>query len=296
MGREIALFLGRVRTHQAKLFFHPLFSFFVTGIFLGSAAAAASQEKKSLHEKRLARDSQGGAYVWDIPLERSEAAPEKLILPTPPETGSSIHHLIFNPALTKEFALRYEERFGRTTAEQTYNVFSSPFATVKNAQGLDVTAVQTSDSQRQFGEYMVRRLAEWHADNALRTSKSLRGVAEIKDRYSKADVQVAPGYKLQANYSIGNNAFDVVFDNPWVLMRARVELILNETFVTVGRSVGLYWRAETHWALNDGIVKLVTSRPLSPGLSMSFMGSTSVKPVGYSRRENLGLAGLSYNF
>ncbi|MBX9769087.1 MAG: hypothetical protein K2X47_17560 [Bdellovibrionales bacterium] len=267
-------------------------------VFAWSSLAPAivvPEDAHHLHKERLVSDSKAGAYTWDVPEEQVAPPPEKLILPSPPAGTSSIHHLIFNPILTKEFSLRYEERFGRTTAEQTYNVFSNPFVTVRTTQGFELTAVQASDSQRQFGEYMMRRLAEWHADNAMRNSKSLRAVAEIKDRYSKADVQVAPGYKIQANYSIGNNAVDVLFDNPWVLLRARVEMLMNETFITVGRSIGM-WRAETHWSYNDGVVKLVTSRPLKPGLSMSLMGSTPLKSQGYSVRENLGLAGLSYSF
>ena len=272
----------------------------VFGVFCCSAgplfASAWIEESHRLHRDRLVKDSRAGAFTWDILTEKASKPPQKLVLPQPPEGTSSIHHLIFNPILTKEFQLRYEERFGRTTAEQTYNVFANPFVSVRTSNGYELTAVQANDSQRQFGEYMVRRLAEWHADNAMRNSKSLRAVAEIKDRYSRADVQVAPGYKIQGNYSIGNNAFDLFFENPWALLRARVELMMNETFITLGRSIGKKWTAETHWAYRDGVIKLVTSRPLSPGLSMSLMGSTSVKSEGYSRRENLGLAGLSYSF
>lgn len=260
-----------------------------------ASAMAVPEDAHQLHRERLVRDSKAGAFTWDVAAEKLAPAPEKLILPSAPEGRSSIHHLIFNPVLTKEFTLRYEERFGRTTAEQTYNVFSNPYMAIRTSQGFELTAVQASDSQRQYGEYMMRRLAEWHADNAMRNSKSLRAVAEIKDRYSRADVQVAPGYKIQANYSIGNNAVDVVFDNPWVLLRARIEMLMSETFITMGRTFGV-WRAETHWSYNDGVVKLVTSRPLRPGLSMSFMGSTPLKSQGYSVRENLGLAGLSYSF
>ena len=121
-------------------------------------------------------------YVADIRTEREQVS-ENLVWVQQPAQDQDLRDRIFNQTLSREFRERYEQRFGQTEIER---VFLAPNRTsyYNDAYGVKGTPQEISDERRRFGEFMMRRLAEWHVENYAKTDPSARAVWEAKERIS----------------------------------------------------------------------------------------------------------------
>jgi hypothetical protein len=154
-------------------------------------------------------------YIDDVADDNIEDFKEFEFPPFPIRKQSSLEQVIFDKKLSEEFKRRYEEKFGFSAAERDVFATSASEFSI-DGDGRIVDADQTTVESQRFAEFMLRRLAEYHADNYARNEPSLRKAYEIKERVSNVDVQVADGYKFEAKYSISGEILRVSFENPYV--------------------------------------------------------------------------------
>lgn len=253
---------------------------------------------------KAARDYESHSGYLESTVEEREAVFSDLeVVPQPMSDGPSLRERIFNEKLSKEFNDEYYEKFGRTEAERVY-YSPNRFTYYNDAFGLRGSPQEVSDERKRFGEYMVRRLAEFHIDDYMKNDPSARTLYEIKERVSNVKVEVNQ-FKFDMQYGLAGNTFDMVVGNPWLsVAKLRLQMDpasfgpgqVDEMIITLGRPITQRIKVESYWAMTDGIVSLVGTRKLSETLSTTLTASTFTKETGTSTRESLYLSGVSYVF
>lgn len=239
-------------------------------------------------------------YISDIKAEREDDSRDLVWVPKP-EEGPELRDRIFNEKLSREFRERYEEKFGRTEIER---VFQSPnrLSYYNDVYGMKGTPQEISDERRKFGEFMVRRLAEWHVENYAKNDPKVRPVWEAKEKISKIQVEVAT-FKVDAQYSIAGNTFDVKLKNPWAESKVTLQMNpdgfgpgpINETLITVLKPVTKTYTVEGRWRVTDGVVSLIQYHPVGSWAG-TLTTSAAIQDGGKSPRETIWLAGLGRGF
>ncbi len=237
-------------------------------------------------------------YTFDVYSEKGQAMEEMVIVPNPEKKDGPVKDVIFDTKLTKELRDRYEERFGFSTIDQIHNL-PAPITFYSYELGRSRSFQEEVDEERKFGDYVVRRVVEYHADNYFKNSPSMKPVYELKERVSKVDVKVGKSFKLSAKYSLSGNYLEVKGENPWVDSKIVLEFGedgLKDEIIVLGKRVASKTYVETLYKNIDGIWRITASQGIAPNLGASLTGSTYTNGTGESDRERLILAGLSWSY
>jgi hypothetical protein len=234
-------------------------------------------------------------YLNNVSQERSEKFQEIFLSASPPKPqGPPLKDIIFNAQLSREFRTRYEEKFGRTEAEKVYS-HPNPNTQMDAESGFVRNVKEDYQAQREFSEYMIKRLAEWHFDNYLKNEPSVKPVYDFKEKYSKLEVTVRKGYKVNAQYSLSGNYIDILISNPYDIdtkvvlemdPRAIGPTRVEETKAYVGYQSTPKIYLESAWKTQDGVVSASAKKALHANMEGSLIVQTPVKAVGRSLREN----------
>ncbi len=240
-------------------------------------------------------------YTDDVRSEREQVIRD-LVWVGRPGDGAILRDRIFNQALSKEFRERYEQRFGQTEVERAV-LAPNRLSYYNDVYGMKGTPQELLDERRKFGEFMVRRLAEWHVENYAKNDPKVRPVWEAKEKISNLKVEVA-SFRLDAQYSIAGNTLDIKMVNPWV--QSKITLIMNpdqfgpgevdETLLSIVKPISQKYTVEGRWRVTDGIVSLIQYRSLGRHWNGSLTTSAAVKDGGTAPRETLWLAGVGRGF
>lgn len=238
-------------------------------------------------------------YVADVREEKNKRDIELVMLEKPKDPPKSLGSQIVNEKLTREFQIQYENRFGQTQAEQVIN---SPgqFDEYTYFNERNVTLQQYQVYQRQFAEYMSRRLTEYHVDNWAKNDPEVRTIYAYKDKVSNLNMQVSKGYRIKWKYNFAGPNMDVKVENPYdVEARVRVEMngiasAPEEVIYNLGYQVTpRVWTGFMHKSV-DGIYQLVCSRRMTKTFSTSITGSTDTRREGPTVQQDLVLLGFSW--
>lgn len=267
---------------------------------VGLALPAEAKRTYQKHDGYLAEEA--------LVAERgSEETDLQLIASLPVEP--SFQERIFNEKLSKEFRDRYEQRFGRTDAERIYN--SPNRTTYYNDMYYTGTPQELTDERRRFGDYMIKRLAEYHVEDYMKNDPKGRAIYAIKERVSNVGVQVQK-FRFDARYEIAGNTFDLIVKNPY-LDNARVRLQMsqagfgpgpiNETIVTLAKTITPTISVETYWVQPITRLSFVARKALTPTMSTTFSALSGRRDLGYQPglldtwiTEDVYLMGLSLIF
>lgn len=239
-------------------------------------------------------------YLFNIDDEKNMRVIEMVMLEKPKDDKKPLIKVIFNDKLSKEFQDQYRYRFGQTQAEQIVNTSGRDGEyTVYNSQ--NITFQQYQKYQKQFGEYMARRLVEYHFDNWAKNDPAVRPVYQMKDRISNLDVQVRKGYKLKLKYNFAGPSFQTTVENPYDI-DFNVVLLMNgiiskpkDTVYTVGYQVTPRIRTEALFKQTEQISQLVVSRQMTPRISASITGSSGQLPGYPDIHQDLILLGMGWS-
>jgi hypothetical protein len=242
-------------------------------------------------------------YTTDPLKERSSDSRDLELLPPLPSNGPPLSDRIFTDKLSREFRERYEQKFGRTEIERIY--LSPNRSTYYNdVYGLHGSPQEISNERRQFAEYMLKRLAEFHVDNYAKNDPNVRPVWEAKEKISNIKLEVQH-FRFDLQYSISGNTFDMEVKNPY-LNQTKLHIDMDpsaigpaniqETILIFGKDLTKTISLEWDYYVVDGISKTVARKAINSRLALSATLSTFVLPSGKSTRESIYLAGLTYAF
>lgn len=237
-------------------------------------------------------------YVFDVEKEKTQHD-EELVLVEEPKPLKPLKEKLFDEKVTKDIEQQYEQRFGFTPMEQTMNAPQKDDAYIYNGDPT-VTQAQYISYQRSFGEYVARKVMENQADHFFKDSPSMKGVYKFKDAFSNASVQSSSGYKLNYHYNLSGNTSELTIENPYHV-ETRVTLQLGnfqyrhmEETVNLGYNINELYRLDSYYKFYDGMLQLVATRKIAPGLRASLTGSQTVRDEGPSIRQSLMMVGVSW--
>lgn len=262
----------------------------VCGFGIGRTAAA---------DRTLEMFGRHHGYLFDVRAERDRRDVELVLLDQPKEP-KPFADVIFNEQLSREFRNQYEYRFGRTKAEQVLNAPSRDDQYTYST-GQNVTLREYQKYQRQYAEYMGRRLMEFHVDNWAKNDRDFRPVYEMKDRIGRLDVTVRKGYDVKWKYNFSGPNMDLRIENPYdVDFRLRVEMSgivsrPSEYIYSLGYPLSPRVTMSGIYRQVDGIYQVVWSRRMTRTISATVTGSIDSLPAGPSVQQNLFLVGLSWS-
>ena len=239
-------------------------------------------------------------YTTDIEYERNSRTHEMVMLPRPPAGDPPLVDVIFNEKLSREFQQQYAYKFGVTQAEQVINSPGRNDQYTYNT-GKNATLRQYRRDQQKFGEYMARRLLEFHVDNYAKRDRSFRQVYEIKDKVSNVEVKTKSGYSVKWRYNISGPTMDFTIKNPYDI-DARVRLEMSGLFSKPNEVIyQLSYPVTPRVTLSelikqmDGTFQTVLARSLTPHVSVSLSVTFDTNPEGASIQQNIYLVGLGYS-
>lgn len=241
-------------------------------------------------------------YLQDVSGERELQITEMEMVERPPgKEAVSINSLIFVPELEKEFQGKYEKQFGNTVSEQSLNVSRSSYLQ-QNFSGISESPERQNAKERAYGEYVVRRLVEYHADRYAKASPSIRPVYEAKERLSNIKIEVKRGYRLKVHYSLSGNYLDLDFENPLNIESKCIFQMdekslgpgaIDETTLKIRYALTHSVAVGSYYGFHAGQFSLAGYKALENGISTSITGSTHIDD---SNKENRLILGLSWNY
>lgn len=238
-------------------------------------------------------------YTADVKEERDRREIEMVLLDTPPEPPAPKQVLV-NEKLSKEFQDQYRYRFGQTQTEQVLNSPSRD-ESYTYFTGENLTIKEYIKYQRQFAEYMGRRLTEYHVDNWAQHDPQFRPVYQLKDRVGHFDLAVRKDYNFKWKYNFAGPNMEVTVENPYkVDFKIRMEMsgIIskpNEFIYTAGYAVNPRITVSGIYKQTDGLYQLVVSRRMNRHIITSITGSLDTLPAGPTVQQNLLLVGFSWS-
>lgn len=262
------------------------------GILLLAAKAHAREAEPSYYGHHH-------GYTFEVKEEKDRHDVEMVMLDPPPPLESK-PRVIVNEKLTREFQQQYEYRFGRTQTEQVLNSPSRQDSYTYYT-GESLTIQDYTRYQRQFAEYMARRLTEYHVDNFVKTDPTLRPVYELKDRVGRLDVTVKKGYNVKWRYNFAGPSMDITVENPYEIdFRIRMEMggIISkpsEYIWTASYPINKRVSVSGVYKQTDGLYQVVFSRKVNSHVSTTLTGSIDSLPAGPTVQQNLILVGLSWS-
>lgn len=225
-------------------------------------------------------------YVQDVAAEKNEQFYEIYLSPPSVSTNVDYRSKIFDQKLTTEFRDRYEQRFGYIDTDSM--AFADRFTNFTENRGANVDLANKNENRKQFAEYMMKRLGEYHFDNYMKSDPSMRPVYEMKEKLSTVSVEVTPESKLSMNYSVADNSVDLNYVNPYADTRLRTEMDprkvgpsdVIEQWVYIGKQVTKTIYLMSTYATKDGWASFEFRKAHSPYLSTSTQATTTTTPVG----------------
>ncbi len=239
-------------------------------------------------------------YLFDVAGEKNRREIEMVMLPRPKENSTPLSQKIFNDRLSKEFQDQYQYKFGSSLAEQVLNT-QAPDDGYAYFSGQNVTIQEYQKQQRQFGEYMMRRLTEFHVDDWAKKDPDFKPVYAVKEKMSNLSMAVKKGYKVRWKYNFAGPNMEFRLTNPYDIdTKVRMEMtgILSsptEVIYSLGIPAGDKWYVSALHRQEDKLYQLVAYRPLTRRISGSVTVSTDQSDKGLSTKQDLYLVGLSWS-
>lgn len=242
-------------------------------------------------------------YLQDVAQERETRFYEIFLFSTPPPKKADLREVIFNPALSYEFKNKYRERFGQIDTE---SIVYQPtkFSVLDENRGAVLLIEQGQEQRRSFGEYMVKRLIEWHIDNYFKTDPTMRPVYELKEKLSNVQVEVTPTSKMNLRYNLSDNTADLILENPYC--DSKLSLLMNpkqfgpgpltDEKLIVEKQLTKKIRVNTSATGMDGIGRFEVIRSLRANWATNFITTAAFKAGGPSPRESRWIVGLSHTY
>jgi hypothetical protein len=240
-------------------------------------------------------------YVSDIQAEKEELFYEVYMITPEPKKETALKELIFNQQLSKEFKNKYREKFGELDTE---SIVYQPtkFNQIDENRGANQKIETANSKRKEFGEFMIKRLSEWHVDNYFKTDPTMRPVYELKEKLSNVEVQVTKQTKINIQYSLSSNEADLVIDNPY-FDKSKVTLVMNskqfgpgpveDQKIIAEKLIDKKLRLNNSLTVKDGIAKTELIRFLKLNWATSMGISAAYKDGTPSPRETRYLVGVT---
>lgn len=239
-------------------------------------------------------------YTQDIEKERQETFVEIQFEVPRLQKETTFNEFLFNP-LAAEFKSKYREHFGENDTRSIIYRNMSEGGTSQDHNAIE----KEGQDRRDFAEYMVKRLIDYHVDNYMRTKPEMKPILEVKEKIQNVKVEINREVKLNIQYNIVGNYADFILDNPYIESKVALEMnpksygpsAINEAKTTLSKNLDKYWRSNFYYTAIDGVVATEFIRQIPRHhAGFGFGGSTPVRHEGTSIRQNTYFINASRTF
>lgn len=243
-------------------------------------------------------------YVDNVSKEKSDIYRDVNFYIEPPQGyKKSYMDDIFNAQLTGEIRNRYYDKYGQVIDRMHYHRVQNNMVDRNEAQ-LSKSVEEEQEDLQGFGEYIVKRVSEFHVENLFKNDPKLRPVWEAKEKISKVEVKVGPNYQLKLNYSFVGNFLSTKVENPFCDARFVLEMdpkamgptAPQESSYFIGKSIGSKHYAEAYTKTENGQSGLRLSRAIKAQMSASIMAGVDSKNQEESPKQSFGEVGFSWSY
>lgn len=241
-------------------------------------------------------------YSEDLKPENEDTGEILYSVENPYRNEIQLSERIFDPALKKDITQRYQERFGRTEAEIIQA--RTPYLNSNFSEGASIT-FNEEDYQKQqqsFGNYVVKRVVEYHFEKETRENPDLRGVYETKQKLENVSASIGQ-FKLRGKYRIASNSVIIYIKNPYIDIEARYEMSGDrETVYSLSKDFPKGYSFLTDYYIGNLRWDIIGRKVLTAALSVSITYSPFKRvEVAENTRtieidEQSAIAGLTYAF
>lgn len=235
-------------------------------------------------------------YLDSVEDEKTTRTEDLVVIREPPPMETSKPFV--SDKLNKEFQAQYELRFGRTEAER--NLLPNRYDTYFY-NGLMVTYEEDLRRKKAFGDYVIRRVEEYHLDNSIRDNKTFRPAYEAKEKISKVNVKISDDFRVKANLSLTGYFADIIIENPWKVQSKSTFYVGSKELIT-SLKYPLTSKVDilTDYRVQSSVVRVILARTITPALSANISGTTFMTgsegegTVDGFIRQRLVLVGFTY--
>lgn len=212
-------------------------------------------------------------YLASVKEERTQLSTEIVILPQEESEEIPLQDQIFTDKLTRDFRDRYERNFGRTQAQQFQSI-PSRFFEKDLGNGQFVSEEEYVRRQQRFGNYMTRRLIEYHTDRYMKETPSGQKIYKVKESISNVTVKTKTGFRYKFRYNIASNDIDLKIENPYGV-DTKVTFESSNTILTMGYPISKTVRILSDYSADNSEFNLSGIKALKNGWSTSLTGTAS---------------------
>jgi hypothetical protein len=209
-------------------------------------------------------------YTSKVNPENEDAGVILYTVEDPYKNEVKLKDKIFDEKLTKEITNRYYEKFGRTEAEIIENRTPYLNTNLTEAQSLSATEKDYQDQQKKFGNYVIRRVIEYHFDNEAKNNPDLRTVYETKQKVEKIDVSFSKNFKMRGKYNIAANTLSFTLKNPYMNAESRFEFADHEIVYSLFRDLPKKYSFISDYYVHNPTLDLILRKNVTSNLSFSF--------------------------
>jgi hypothetical protein len=152
-------------------------------------------------------------YLTDLKNEREERYTEVKLALTPIRE-TSLKDRIFTQRLTHDLKAKYIETFGFIDSE-TLDFEPSLFRFQTQNNYPSVQNFDRQQRRRGFAEFTIKKITEFHVENYFKSEPNLRPIYEVKEKLSKAEIQVAKATKATIEYDFAGDSVNLNLENPY---------------------------------------------------------------------------------
>ena len=233
-------------------------------------------------------------YLESIEGERHREAKEIVLIDKPKNNELPLSDVIFTSKFTKEIRERYERKFGRTDIERN-SLAPSRFVELEYFNGVRVTPEEDVRRKRIFGNYMIRKLFEYHLNEYFKSTPAIRPIYEVKEKISNLDVRIKGGYQLEVGYSYAGNHIKLKLKNPYKIRNRLIlqmdsdgmGLGLEDAIFHLGYDITRKVGVNSYYATKKKGLKIIGYHKFSRSLTLSISGifgvSTSFISTGLEK-------------
>ena len=237
-------------------------------------------------------------YLSDVNEEKHLKVVEFVLPPKAKENNIDLKKLIFTDEFSKDMLSRYHRQFGYT--ETQINITApNRFEEFTSFDGTRVTVEEDVRRKRRFAGFMLRKLAEYHVDDYLKSNNKTKKIYQIKKQISNTQIGLKGGFKLRARYSFSGNTIKLRLKNPHHLsnqliidLDPEVSASSNKNYNIIAHiGFPIFWNLQFNNYYDFGKRDLTTLfiKPLPSGINLSLTNIFSLDTVNSENRIILGL-------
>ena len=190
----------------------------------------------------------------------------------------TLEEKVFSEEIVEEIKDEYTKEFGPMNFEGDWK--SGPLG-VEYFNGMWVISQERALRERNFGEYITRKLSEHHASAYLKSRASFKKVYVFKERVSRLSVPLKDKYTLKLKYLYSGNYLRAQINNPYKIRNQLIlqmdrkswnPIVMEDIIFHLGYPIFKQVTLDSRYRVRQKSLKVIGQYKISPSLRFFMFG------------------------